>query len=131
MFEFSYIVRNDSIVDIQLLEVSKKQVYEVIRFIDGLPVFFDEHFDRFLSSCALAGVSYGFDRELLAKLLVGLAQKNGVQSCNLKYLINVFEDSVDFYAGFIGAIIHRTRCTVKECRLGCCTRRGIIPMPKF
>ena len=48
MFEFSYIVRNDSIVDIQPLEVSKKQVYEVIRFIDGLPVFFDEHFDRFL-----------------------------------------------------------------------------------
>ena len=103
MFKFSYIVRNDSIVDIQPLEVSKKQVYEVIRFIDGLPVFFDEHFDRFLSSCALAGVSYGFDRELLAKLLVGLAQKNGVQSCNLKYLINVSEDSVDFYAGFIGS----------------------------
>jgi branched-chain amino acid aminotransferase len=101
MFEFSFIIKNNSIVEAQPIEAPQKQVYEVIRFIDGLPIFFDEHFDRFLSSCRLAGVSYHTNKEKLAILLVDLAQKNDVQCCNLKYLVNVSDGRVDFYAGFI------------------------------
>jgi len=101
MFEFSYIVRNDSIVEIEPVVAPQKQVYEVIRFIDGLPVFFDAHFDRFLTSCQLAGVRYPIERQSLASMLVELAQMNGVSCCNLKYLVNVTDDGINFYAGFI------------------------------
>ena len=101
MFEFSFVIKNNSIVEVQPIEVPQKQAYEVIRFIDGLPIFFDEHFDRFLSSCRLAGVPYYIDKETLATLLFDLAQKNGVLCCNLKYLVNVSDGGVDFYAGFI------------------------------
>lgn len=101
MFEFSYIVRNDSIVEVEPVLAPQKQVYEVIRFIDGLPVFFDAHFDRFLSSCQLAGVRHPIERQSLASKLVELAQMNGVSSCNLKYLVNVTDNSVDFFAGFV------------------------------
>jgi branched-chain amino acid aminotransferase len=101
MFELPFIIKNSSIVEVQPIAAPQMQVYEVIRFIDGLPIFFDEHFDRFLSSCRLAGVSYHISKETLATLLVDLAQKNGVQGCNLKYLVNVSDGEVDFYAGFI------------------------------
>ncbi len=101
MFEFPLIIKNNSIVPVHPLDVAQKQVYEVIRFIDGLPIFFDEHFDRFGLSCQLAGVSYEMERSRFATLLVELARANGVKCCNMKYLVNVTEGVADFYAGFI------------------------------
>lgn len=101
MFEFPHIIKNNSIVPVQPLDMAQKQVYEVIRFIDGLPVFFDAHFDRFAMSCQLAGISYEVERSRFALLLVELARANGVQCCNMKYLVNMSNEEADFYAGFI------------------------------
>lgn len=103
MFEHSFIIKNHSIVPAQSFEKPEKQVYEVIRFTNGLPVFFDEHFDRFLSSCKLAGVACPISRKELALLLVDLAKANDVRFCNVKYMVNVSHDGADFLAGFIAS----------------------------
>lgn len=102
MFEYNYIIKDDGIVDNVLPDSNfLTQVYEVIRLIDGIPLFFDEHFKRFKASCEYSGLHVGISMETFALQLAELAQINKVKDCNVRYLINKYADRQIFYAGFV------------------------------
>lgn len=102
MFENEHIICNDSIVSNSSIPKDiVTQVYEVVRMIDGVPIFFNEHYERFLNSCRLAGVSYYHSKEQLAIMLYELAQKEKVFDKNVKYMLNIYPDRAVFYGGFI------------------------------
>jgi|APDOM4702015159_1054818.scaffolds.fasta_scaffold00309_3 branched-chain amino acid aminotransferase len=101
MLEGSYIVKNFSIVANGDARFEHTKVYEVIRFVNGLPLFFDAHLARFKQSCKLAALDCSVSSSLLADLLVQLAIKCNVQNCNLKYFLSVEDNEATFYAGFI------------------------------
>ena len=59
-------------------------VYEVIRVIDGVPLFLDEHLQRLTKSAELAHFGQLPDQTFVAKSLVKLIEVNAVDSGNIK-----------------------------------------------
>lgn len=70
-------------------------VYEVIRLIDGVPLFFEEHYERMQASVqAVLDSTYGSDSQspglieesMLLDQIRGLAKANGLTHCNVKFI---------------------------------------------
>ncbi|SMP67419.1 aminotransferase class IV [Anoxynatronum buryatiense] len=78
-------------------------VYEVIRVIDGVPLFWEAHLDRMQQSLALAGASFQLNRENLRSQMDLLIQKNQVLNHNLKVVVNHWDNTLspDTYLFFI------------------------------
>lgn len=66
-------------------------LYEVIRVINGVPLFFDEHIDRLKKSTQLSGIEISLNP--LVKGIVDLVKKTDVKEKNLK--ISLYCDKVD------------------------------------
>lgn len=86
----TYIVINSSLVKISDFEytLSKKNVYEVIRIIDGVPLFLEEHLDRLKQSIEILKMNFTKSQEEISNLIHLLAKKNSIKDGNLKILIN-------------------------------------------
>lgn len=70
-------------------------VYEVIRLMNGVPVFFDEHCDRLLSSLAIFASNFKPDKARLEKSLLELIQKNNFSNTNIR--IDIFDENILIY----------------------------------
>lgn len=66
-----------------------KVVYEVVRLIDGKPLFWHDHFLRLVESCNIAKIDFNLSLAALTKALQELVTANHAQSINFK--IEVFE----------------------------------------
>jgi len=86
----TYIVINSSLVKITDFEytLSKKNVYEVIRVIDGVPLFLEEHLERMNQSIGILKMNFTKSKEEISNLIHLLAKKNRIKDGNLKILIN-------------------------------------------
>lgn len=68
-------------------------VYEVIRVIGGVPLFWEAHLDRLQKSIAMAGSSYRCCRENLHQQMQWLIRENRVTNYNMKIILNNFNNS--------------------------------------
>jgi len=66
-------------------------VYEVLRIADGVPLFFDDHFQRLINSCELINKTIGIDKKMLLEQFVELGKKNSISHGNimLKFIFNI------------------------------------------
>ena len=78
-------------------------VYEVIRMIDGVPLFLKEHYERLVNSLKSIGKEAIFDLEDMKDLIQVLNLVNDQPDCNIKLVINDFKDdgSCDYYLFYI------------------------------
>jgi branched-chain amino acid aminotransferase len=77
-------------------------VYEVIRIIDGIPLFLEEHYERLSSSAVILGYRLDFDYEEQRKNILKMIEINKTQNYNIKIVVNNFNnDSSDTYYFFI------------------------------
>ena len=78
-------------------------VYEVIRVIKGLPLFWEAHVDRLQQSLTLAGATIQLDRSSLRHQMELLITENQVTNHNLKVVVNQWQlkESPDVYVFFI------------------------------
>lgn len=76
-------------------------VYEVIRVIDGIPLFLEEHYQRFINSFAILGYQLKLSYDDMKNLLYYLIKANGVVNNNVKAVINNLDYSNDSYFFFI------------------------------
>lgn len=58
-------------------------VYEVIRVAEGVPLFLEEHLDRFRISARIAHIEMGYSRNDIARLLSQLISRNGIGEGNI------------------------------------------------
>jgi branched-chain amino acid aminotransferase len=58
-------------------------IYEVFRTVNGMPLFFDEHIDRFFGSASLSELEIPFDKKQIKEFLKKLIQKNNVEAGNV------------------------------------------------
>lgn len=65
-----------------------KVFYEVIRVIDGVPLFFEEHYQRMKSSMSASNMELVFAKQDLKASIRSLLEANKLKNCNVK--INVF-----------------------------------------
>lgn len=59
-------------------------IYEVFRIIDAIPLFIEDHLDRFFHTTLLAGVDAGCDRECLLRDIKIVIRANGGGEGNIK-----------------------------------------------
>ena len=66
--------------------IEKPPIYEVIRVIDGIPLFLEDHLERMRISGELVGVSINRSDEEIEKDIMKLIEANGVENLNIKLL---------------------------------------------
>jgi len=80
--------RNQSLLPFQTLKSldfdSVASIYEVIRIIDGIPLFVEKHIERFNHSALLAGLSNRFNINQIKGNIIELAKKNQISNGNVK-----------------------------------------------
>lgn len=73
------------------VQAGNKAVYEVIRLIDGVPLFIKDHYDRMESSIINIGLEIGFTCSDLINEIRRLAEANGITNCNTKIMVMLTE----------------------------------------
>lgn len=66
--------------------ITQQSVYEVIKIVAGLPVFFEEHMERMRRSAALLKVSLPKSDEEVRKEICLLVEKNRCENINVKLI---------------------------------------------
>lgn len=66
--------------------ITQQSVYEVIKIVAGLPVFFEEHMERMRRSAALLNVSLAKSDEEVRKEICLLVEKNRCENINVKLI---------------------------------------------
>lgn len=79
-------IENGDLKNCPVTEQSGAQllVYEVLRVIDGIALFAEDHFARFLKSCAITGVPCPIDLHQFIRQLDALIQANRIEIANIK-----------------------------------------------
>ncbi len=91
--ENKYCVVNDSVTlhnDKIVPPKNAPVIYEVVRVIQGIPLFFSEHLNRLSHSCSLINQTASINHKQLFRLITKLSNKNKCPNGNV--LINVYFD---------------------------------------
>lgn len=105
-----YFVRNSEIIEKGQFDesviISGKTIYEVIRVIDGVPIFFEKHMKRLEKSVDLMNKILPLSEENIIDKIYDLIKANNMSEGNIKIILSYsnVEDatsSADFLAYFI------------------------------
>jgi len=80
-----------------LLVQSDKTVYEVIRVIDGISLFLEDHFERLLNSMKLQDMLFDVDFKTFQRNLLLLIRENNCTLGNVKFIFSI-ADNAPFWA---------------------------------
>ena len=96
----SYCVINGSIEPADGIEggnfTGEGTVYEVVRIIDGVPLFFEDHYRRLNSSLSIMGSHTEGASGWIREQMIGLADANGLKNCNVKLIAFDKSGSLNF-----------------------------------
>lgn len=71
-------------------------VYEVIRIIDNVPLFFDEHYLRLKKSLGLLKIELDITKQKFKKNIQKLIEANGQINCNIRLLVYKEAENLNF-----------------------------------
>lgn len=104
----SYFLKNHQVMpassfEQDLMDISNC-IYEVIRVINGIPLFWEKHIGRLNESLSLQGISWDFSSLLMLQAIEQLATLNNVVNGNIKLLIKArsnHHNEWDYFLYFI------------------------------
>ncbi|HBQ26547.1 MAG TPA: aminotransferase class IV, partial [Syntrophomonas sp.] len=78
-------------------------LYEVLRVIEGVPLFLEKHLERLKNSARLTNLVLPLNDKEISQRLQDLINSNQVDTGNIKFVINYPElgQQTDFYAYFV------------------------------
>ena len=76
------------------------EIYEVVRVMEGVPLFLEDHLVRFFHSAWLCHLEIPMDKETIVRLLRELTRVNGVTEGNIRFSWS-WRPAGKFLAGFI------------------------------
>jgi len=74
-------------------KITKPPIYEVIRIIDGVPLFLEDHMERMRKSAELVGIHIQREDEQIERDIKRLIEENKEKNLNVKLLYSSTEDS--------------------------------------
>jgi len=74
-------------------QITKPPIYEVIRVIDGVPLFLEDHLERMRKSAELVGIKIDREDEEIKRDIKILIEKNQEKNLNVKLLYSSIDDS--------------------------------------
>ncbi len=78
--------------------LTMRSVYEVLRLIDGKPIFLSEHYERLTHSLEGIGMTVPFTEDELARDIDSLARENHITNHNIKMEVDVGGHSIMYLA---------------------------------
>jgi branched-chain amino acid aminotransferase len=80
-----FFVLNDSVLPNRFFKPSENEggIYEVLRVVDGIPLFLEDHLSRFYQSARIAGKTIRFNERQIENLLKQLILKNKISEGNI------------------------------------------------
>lgn len=84
----------------KLYRVTEPSCYEVIRLMDGVPLFLNEHYDRLVATAASIDQTIPFSLAELDGHIAELARQNGGKNYNVKLVYNDFAHGGVIYLFF-------------------------------
>ncbi|MDP4145971.1 MAG: aminotransferase class IV [Bacillota bacterium] len=80
-----------------------RSLYEVIRIIDGVPLFLEKHLERLINSANITGLKLSLNIDQINERLVKLIEANGVSLGNAKIVFSFENESNNctFYAYYL------------------------------
>lgn len=81
-------------------------IYEVIRIVDGVPLFIEDHFKRFKNSLLLSGTNYELNSNHLYSNLCKLISENKIENGNMKIVFNFLNKNPNEPIIYIYSINH-------------------------
>ena len=73
------------------------RIYEVIRIIEGIPLFIEDHYNRLIASSKAKNISIFFTLKDFRKFLKEIIHENNTLNCNLMIECFFNEDTFHFY----------------------------------
>ncbi|WP_026478990.1 aminotransferase class IV [Alkaliphilus transvaalensis] len=105
--KLNYFLKDGKILktsDFQLEATNGSSIYEVIRVMNGVPLFLEEHLERLNTSIKLSGETYRADVHLLKTQVQQLIELNNTPDQNIKIIINnLTSDLPNLYLFFISS----------------------------
>jgi len=104
----SFFIINDEEKNIEAFDdnlvLSGKSLYEVIRVINGVPLFLENHLQRLFNSAEITNLKIDYSFEDIKAVIIKLIEINKVNEGNIKIVFNFKEnhkDDSNFYAYFV------------------------------
>lgn len=89
-----YFLINDSFKDAvdfaQHKHLEGLSIYEIIRVEDGVPIFFEDHFQRFFNSLKQSNLFITENEEILQSQLIRLLKHENISKGRIKIIVNFF-----------------------------------------
>lgn len=70
-----------------------KVIYEVIRIINGTPLFYQQHVERFFNSVINSGFKITLSKESIAQRIKSLIETNKLKEGNIRFQVNFTKDN--------------------------------------
>jgi len=80
---------------------SDQSIYEVIRVIDGIPLFLEDHFDRLLRSMQIQGLTFQMEFPDFKQNIAELVRVNQTMAGNIKFVYSVSDGNIHWAFSFI------------------------------
>ena len=81
--------------------IEKPSIYEVIRVMDGVPLFVDDHLDRMFNSAGIINYNMPYDSNQIKESIKEVILKNGVKNQNIKLLASDVDNKNVFLVYFV------------------------------
>lgn len=102
---FNSFIHNGNIYDTKefdnIYRDSPPSIYEVIRIIDGIPLFLEEHYQRLKNSAEIIGNEISMSFENIKSNIDKMIKLNNISNYNIKIVVNSFSQNTDYYFFFI------------------------------
>lgn len=100
-----YFKINDSILESNEDDIFEQiitpSIYEVIRVIDGVPIFLEEHLDRMFTSARIINYDMLYSKDQIKESIKEVILKNKVHNQNIKLLGSKIDDKMVFLVYFV------------------------------
>ncbi|NLK87031.1 MAG: aminotransferase class IV [Clostridiaceae bacterium] len=93
-------------VSCELTQIEGRAAYEVIRIIDGVPLFFEDHYDRLTETLNAVGIRLNMSFAQLCENIRMLLEKSRSENCNVK--ISVFYETENQQLAYISKSYYPT-----------------------
>lgn len=70
-------------------ESDGKVIYEVLRIMNGKPLFYEEHYDRMINSFRLSNYDFKLSKDRIYRFILELVKSNNVDVGNIKITFNL------------------------------------------
>jgi branched-chain amino acid aminotransferase len=106
------------------IHTDSKVIYEVLRVIDGVPLFFEDHYNRMEHSCRSIGLACPVTEHLLKQDIVLLCESNNITDGNVRirlfisvenplsvteFIPHSYPTDEDYLKGVITGLLHAER----------------------